>query len=245
MPRRRKKKSAPPQEDYRSAGESEMPDSGEVFETDQAPDQPIGADDDELVEDDDNLDPWGAPSLESQLPKKPASADPRKAASEPPPDLMSRPALSAVKFNDEGYLQHPPVTKMNLSDETRYELSWVVQELKVGLVNSNQPTATISVKAMLCLCKYELVPIGQGERREPVLTTQPLFEEPVTVNVPVWLLPPELARNPNKLTLEMAETVLAQLFTSFPTEIIRPAPPPAAAERLPDWLKEKIMKGEA
>ena len=245
MPRKKKKHNKPaPQEDYKARSSSDIPDSGETIPIEQAPE---GA---ELLydEDDQSADPWGDQDGLTNVKSsdKPAAPSiPPPPGSQPETPDFERPVLSNAEFGDGEYVLTDPITIPNVVNDKRTHLTWIVNNVEIRLVAEGAyPRPEVRLKAILCACMYELMPVEEKGRREPVLTVQRLFADPVDLALPLWLFPPELVANPNLITLERAEKALAQLFTSFPTEIIKPAPPPAAKERIPDWLiKEMAKKG--
>ena len=245
MPRKKRKRSKPPavEEDYKSHSSSDIPDSGETISVDQAPE---GA---SLLEDDsdDSVDPWGDPdgldNINPQTTPAPMPPIPPPPGSQPDIQEYERPKLTNAEFGSGDYVLTDPITVPNVVNDKRVHLTWIVNDVSIRYINENDmPRPEICLKAILCACTYELVPIEEKGRREPILGVQRLFNDPVDMVLPLWLFPPELLANPNLITLERAEKALAQLFTSFPTEIIKPAPPPAAKERIPDWLLREMAK---
>ena len=244
MPRKKKRKRTQPatQEDYKAQSSSDIPDSGETIPIDQAPEGATAFLDDEDASD----HPWGdQDGLTKIKPAEgPAAPDiPPPPGSQPDTPDFERPVLTNAEFGDGEYVLTDPITTPNVVNDKRTHLTWIVNNVEIRLVAEGEyPRPEVRLKAILCACMYELMPVEEKGRREPVLTVQRLFADPVDLALPLWLFPPELVNNPNLITLERAEKALAQLFTSFPTEIIKPAPPPAAKERVPDWLIKEMMK---
>lgn len=246
MPRNRKRKRRPKtasagEFDYKAKSPTNIPDSGETLPVEQAPENiDIGDDDDEFGD-----DPWGDQDglTRDVPPRNDPPPIPPPPGSQPDNPGFERPRLSNADFEGGDYVLTNPVIESNVVDDKRIHLTWIVNDVSIQYISEEGvQRPEIRLRAMLAACLYELVPVEQGGRREPVLNVQRLFEKPVVMALPLWLLPPELVQNPHQITLERAEKALAQMFTSFPSEIIKPAPPPAELERIPMWLRQQLAQ---
>jgi len=243
MPRKRKnrgRKKPPP--DYPKPKINEL-DSGETIDPAVAPVKIAEV----FAEDEgDGDDPWGNQDPESFFASPPppgAPSIPEPAGSQPAQVEYRPPVLADVGFDKGEYVRVGPVTKPNVVDDRRIHLTWVVSEIKIRTqAKDGMVRPEVLVTAMLCAAIYDMVPIADGDRKEPMLDVQPLMREPVELGLPLWLLPEPLVVNPDQISLAMAEKLLAQLFASFPTEIIKTPPPPAAAQKVPDWLMRQIRE---
>lgn len=239
--RRRGRKKKDQQEDYPARTKNEM-DSGETMDPNAAP-----VDIEEVFvgdEDDDIEDFYGNQDPDKFFPPQKGAGDiPEPPGSQPKPPEYAPPTMNNADFDGGEYLMTDPVTKPNVSDDRRVHLTWIANKVSIETKDvEGQISTEITVKARLCAAVYELVPIEQGGRREPVLQVMPLMKDPIDLMIPLWLLPSTLAQNPDQISLAQAEKILAQMFTSFPTEIIKPPPKPAAAERIPSWLLQKMKE---
>lgn len=244
MPRKRKhkgKKKRPP--DYPAVVTENSMDSGETVDP---ADAPIDV---KKVFDDDNEvsgDEWGGQNPDSFFTTPPAPGDPNipePAGSQPQETEYVPPRLAGVDFEGGDHVMFGPITEPNVVDDRRIHLTWIVNEVRIRMKSADgMPLPELLVKAILCVAVYDMIPIANQERKEPMLNTVPLMKEPVELAIPIWLLPPELAANPDKISLSLAEKLLAQMFASFPTEIIKTPPPPAAMEKFPDWLAQQIKE---
>ena len=242
--RRRKSRSKPvpvAQPDYPAVHKNEM-DSGETIDPSEAPIDvaEVFADD----EDDASLDPWGDQERDKEGPPPQAAPNiPEPSGSQPEQMDYQPPRLAEVSFEGGDHLKFPPITQPNVVDDRRIHLTWVVSSVAVRTKSvDNMVRPEIVVEAMLCAAIYDMVPLAQQERKEPMLQVQPLMAEPVELGLPLWLLPAALVQNPDQISLSHAEKLLAQMFASFPTEIIKTPPPPAEMEKIPDWLLKKMKE---
>jgi hypothetical protein len=245
MPRKRRRKGQQTAKtpDYPAKPSDEL-DSGETIDPSLAPInvQEVFADDE--VNGD---SAWGSQNPEEFFEKGPpppgAPNIPEPPSSQPSEVGYQPPALVNVDFEGGDHLVVGPVTKPNVVDDRRIHLTWVVSEVSVRTQQKDgMVRPEIIVKAILCAAIYEMVPIAEQERKEPMLEVQPLMREPVELGIPLWLLPPGLVMNPDQISLAMAEKLMAQMFASFPTEIIKTPPKPAALEKIPDWLIKKLKE---
>jgi len=246
MPRKRRgrgQRKAQAQPDYPARRSDEL-DSGETIDPSMAP-----IDVQEVFADDEvnGSDAWGNQDPEEFFkkgPPDPAAANiPEPPGSQPEAVDYQPPTLVDINFSGEKPLVLDPVTKPNVVDDRRIHLTWIVSEVCVRTQNRDgMVRPEIIVKAILCAAVYEMVPIATQERKEPMLEVQPLMRDPVELGIPLWLLPPALVVNPDQITLAMAEKLMAQMFASFPTEIIKTPPPPAAMEKIPDWLIKQMKE---
>lgn len=241
MTRRRRRKSRAPQvPDYPAKQENEL-DSGETIDPSHAP---VNVDEVFVDDEDDSLNPWGAQDLYEDKPVPSAAPGiPLPAGSQPQHADYQPPRLVDVTFEPEGHVKLDPVTKPNVVDDRRIHLTWVVSAVTIRTKAADGITRPeIIVQAMLCAAIYDMMPIGLQERKEPMLQVQPLMAEPVELGLPLWLLPPALIQNPDQISLSQAEKLLAQLFASFPTEIIKTPPKPAEMEKVPSWLLRQLKE---
>ena len=69
--------------------------------------------------------------------------------------------------------------------------------------------------------------------------------DPVWIKIPWGALPMEFRKDPSGLSLSRAVSIFTALFRTHPVEVLRPRPTPRSLERIPQFMREAIVREAA
>lgn len=162
-----------------------------------------------------------------------------------PPPPMKEAALTAATDEVVVETSEPPKgPDHNPEDQKR--LTWMIDKIEIGTKRfQGRLVPDIKVRAALTICSYMLKdgfdPTNRA-KKQLVVDVAYLTQEPITLSIPLLLLPPIYRANPSKLTTQIVEKILTSIFATFPCETVRPLPLPTALTYMPPAMREQLLR---